>query len=99
MNENQIPVKGKYLEYKGKPLVREANTICYGNMTDKHILIMTILSEKTQGGHEVPDKVLVQVMNTDKSKPEPERIVKQDIKKSLFEAFDIGMIWLERAGV
>lgn len=99
MNENYTPVKGKYLDYKGKPLVREANTICYGNMTDKHIMILTILSQRQQGTHEIPDKVLVQILNTDKSKPEPERIIKQDIKKSLFDAFDIGMIWLERAGV
>jgi len=98
MNDNITSVKGKYLDYKGKPLVRESNTICYGNMTDSHILILTILSQKMQGTHEIPDQVLVQILSTDKSKPEPERIVKQDLKKSLFEAFDIGMIWLERAG-
>lgn len=99
MNDNKTIPKGNYLEYKGKPLVRESNTICYGSMTDKHIMLLTILSQRTQGKHEVPDKVLVQILNTDKSKPEHERIVKQDIKNSLFDAFDIGMIWLDRAGV
>ena len=32
--ENREKVGGKYLEYKGKPLVREGETICYGDMTD-----------------------------------------------------------------
>ena len=98
MADTQSTVKGKYLEYKGKPLVREANTICYGDMADPYILLLTILSERTQGAHSVPDRVLVQVLDTDQTKPEPERIVKQDVKKSLFDAFDLGMIWLERAG-
>ena len=31
-------VSGKYLEYKGKPLVREGDTICYGDKTDKCFL-------------------------------------------------------------
>ena len=30
MADTRKIVSGKYLEYKGKPLVREGNTICYG---------------------------------------------------------------------
>lgn len=43
-------VEGKYLEYKGKPLVREGDTICYGDMNDKCILILEILSYKNEDG-------------------------------------------------
>ncbi len=92
----ETTVKGKYLLYKGKPLVREGNTICYGNMDDEYILFMMIMSMKTEGGREVPDKVIVQILKTDTSLPAHERIEKQDIKNSLYEAFDIGTIWLER---
>ena len=47
MNEaERRKVSGKYLEYKGKPLVREGNTICYGDMAEKCILIMEIMSYK-----------------------------------------------------
>ena len=57
MAETRKTVSGKYLEYKGKPLVREGNTICYGDMTEKCILILEIMSYKTVDGHSVPDKI------------------------------------------
>ena len=43
-------VEGKYLIYKNRPLVREGNTICYGDMTDKCILILEIMSYKEENG-------------------------------------------------
>ena len=52
-------VTGKYLEYKGKPLVREGDTICYGDKTDKCILILEIMSYKKVGDIEIPDKVFM----------------------------------------
>ena len=39
-------LNGKYLMYKGKPLVREKNAICYGSMEDKYILFLIILTNK-----------------------------------------------------
>lgn len=92
MNE-KMSLDGKYLMYKGKPLVREKNLICYGNMTDKYYLSMLILTNKTVGSVEVPNNVLVQVLTTG----ENPRIIKQGNKNGLYEAFDIGTIWLERA--
>lgn len=86
----------KYLEYKGKALVRENDTICYGNMTDSHILFLMVMSYKETSGIKLPDKMLIQVISTNKNKPFHERIVKQGEKNGLFEAFDIGMIWLDR---
>ena len=92
MNE-KMSLDGKYLMYKGKPLVREKNLICYGNMTDKCYLSMLILTNKTVGSVEVPNNVLVQVLTTGKNP----KIIKQGTKNGLYEAFDIGTIWLERA--
>lgn len=89
-------VHGKYLEYKGKPLVRNENTICYGDMSDKYVLLLTIMNFKEVKGEQIPDKVLVQILKTDTSLPQYDRIEKQDMKDGLFEAFDIGIIWLER---
>ena len=48
--ETKPLVEGKYLEYLDKPLVREGNTICYGDMNDKCILILEIMSTKNVGG-------------------------------------------------
>ncbi|MBQ8746724.1 MAG: hypothetical protein IJZ08_02525 [Clostridia bacterium] len=89
-------VDGKYLMYKGRPLVRGENIICYGFMEDPYILQMTIMTTKEVGGKEVPDKILIQIVKTDATLSARERIVKQDMKSGLYEAFDLGIIWLER---
>ncbi len=90
--------KDKYLMYLGKPLVREKNALCYGDMTDKYILFMIILSTiKAEGtDYEVPDKILVQILSTDLSKPSHERMIKQFEKNGLYSAMDIGLIWLDK---
>ena len=61
--ETRAKVGGKYLEYKGKPLVREGDTICYGDMEDKCILILEIMSHKKTENGELPDKILIQVVD------------------------------------
>ena len=41
----------EYLEYKGKPLVRQDNEIIYGDMSDKFYIYMMIMTEKdTENG-------------------------------------------------
>ena len=55
-------VDGKFLMYKGLPLVREDNVICYGSMDDEYILQMIIMSTKNDGGESVPDKILIQIL-------------------------------------
>ena len=86
-------VEGKYLMYKGKPLVREGNTICYGDMNDKCILILEIMSYKEEAGNKVPDKIFVQVIDS----KDPTKIIKQGAKDGLYNAFSIGVIWLDHA--
>ena len=59
MNENikavfdGATVDGKFLMYKNRPLVREGNTIVYGNMDDKFILALTIMNEKEYMGKSI----------------------------------------------
>lgn len=89
-------VDGKFLMYRGRPLVRESNVICYGSMYEKYILQMIIMSTKESGDNVVPDKILLQLLNTDRTLPDHERIVKQDMKSGFYDAFEIGIIWLER---
>ena len=91
---NEAP---QFLEYKGKALVRQGDSFCYGNMSDKHILSLMIMAYKKVGEYQLPSKVLIQVLSTDPTKSFADRIVKQGDKDSLFDAFDIGMIWLNRA--
>ena len=89
--------KSKFLLYKGKPLVRCGKTIYYGNMSDKYVVMLQILSTKPFKDMEVPDRVLVQLMDTDPQVRIRDRIVKKTAKDGLYNAIDVGAIWLERA--
>ena len=86
-------VQGKFLEYLDKPLVREENTICYGDMNDKYILILEIMSYKDVDGKQLPGDVLIQVIDS----KDPTKIIKQGMKKGLHDAFSIGLVWLDIA--
>ena len=92
-NEQLNLVSGKYLEYKGKPLVREGDTICYGDMNEKCFLVLEIMSYKEVNGHSLPDKILIQIIDSKDST----KILKQGDKNGLHDAFSIGLVWLERA--
>ena len=86
-------VEGKYLMYKDRPLVREGDTICYGDMAEKYILIMEIFSYKQENEIKVPDTILIQVVESE----DQSKIVRQGQKNGLYEAFGYGLIWLEQA--
>lgn len=86
-----------FLMYKGKPLVRCGDTLYYGNMTDKYVVMLRVLSKRKQGDRELADKVSVQLMYTDADVRVRDRVVKSSEKQGLYNAMDIGSIWLERA--
>ncbi len=90
-NGIESTVKGEYLMYKGKPLVRDGQQICYGFMSDKYVLVLGIMSMKTENGREVPDNVLIQIQSTADKK-----VVKFGAKNGLYEAFEFGLAWLEQ---
>ena len=92
MEEKKL-LEGKYLMYKDKPLVREGDTICYGDMNEKCILVLEIMSYKTVGEEEIPDDVLIQIIDS----KDPTKIIKQGKKNGLNDAFSIGLVWLEMA--
>ena len=86
----------EFLMYKGKPLVRKGGTIYYGNMSDKYVVMLQILSTKKEGNLDIADRVMVQLLSTDDSLDIKDRIIKKSEKIGLYNAMDIGAIWLER---
>lgn len=86
-----------FLMYKGKPLVRCGDTLYYGNMTDKYVVMLRVLTTRKQGNMELADKVSVQLMYTDADVRVRDRVVKTSEKQGLYNAMDIGSVWLERA--
>ena len=91
-------VEGGYLMFHGKPLVRQGHMICYGNMQDKYVMMLMVLKNKEVviGGkkNQVPDKVIVQIMEKDANNPENRNLVKQFDKNGLHDAFMIGYNYL-----
>ena len=85
-----------FLTYKDKPLVRSGNEIYYGDMSESYVVKFEILSSKTVDGNEVADKVKVQLLKSDSQLDMKDRIEKETTKGSMFDALDVGFVWLER---
>ena len=88
---------GKTLMYKGRPLMRKDNIIYYGSMQDPYIIFIQISETKKVGDLAVASKVSVQLQRTDPNVRSRDRIVKSSEKNGLYQAMDVGAIWLERA--
>ena len=84
-------VNGSYLMYQGKPLIRQDNAYVWGDMNDKAVLFLVVLSNKIVDGNEVPDMVLIQVIST-----ETHQCLKDGQRNGLFAALDTGTVWLKR---
>lgn len=94
LHELEVPqVSGRYLMYKDRPLVREGDTICYGDLAEPYILVMEIMSYKEENGQNLPDTIIVQVVESE----DQNKIVRQGTKNGFYEAFGYGLIWLEQA--
>ncbi len=92
MADDKKKVEGKYLMYQGKPLVREENTIIYGDLNhDPCVLVLEIMSYQGEGEAKVPDTVLVQILDS----KDPNKIIKQGKQKGMHDAFEMGLIWLD----
>lgn len=89
--------KDEFLTYKGRPLVRNGDTLYYGNMFDPFVVMLQIKSKTMDGDMEVADKVSIQLISTDPNISPLKRIIKTSEKTGLYNAMDIGAIWLERA--
>lgn len=81
----------EFLEYKGKPLVRQGSEIIYGDMSDKYYIFMMIMTEKTSEGTSVPDKIMVQLFESS-----TKNLTNQKIVSGFKEAFEFADAWLDR---
>ncbi len=91
MAETRDMVKGDILYYKNKPLVREKDTICYGDFTEKCVLIFEIMSYVEKEGQKVPGKIFIQIIESESGK-----ILKQADKEGMYDAFTYGIFWYEK---
>ena len=81
----------EFLEYKGRPLVRQAKELFYGDMSENYYIYMLIMSEKETPGGVVPDKIMVQLLDC-----KTQALKDQKILGGFKEAFEYADAWLER---
>ena len=83
----------EFVEYKGRPIVRQGDDIYYGDLTDKYYVYMMIMGDKKspKSGEDIPGTIMVQLLDSETKKPE-----KQSITKGLAEALEFADAWLSR---
>lgn len=91
MADNRQQVKGNVLYYKNRPLVREKDTICYGDFSERCVLIFEIMSYVEKEGQKVPGKIFIQILESESGK-----ILKQADKEGMYDAFTYGIFWYEK---
>ena len=85
------------LTYKGRPLIRKDAIIYYGSMTDKYIIMLQVLSAEQKEGYSLSGHVSVQLQYTAPEISSKDRVVKSAERDGLYDAMELGSIWLERA--
>ena len=84
-----------FLTFKDKPLVRSGNTVYYGDMSERFVIKLEILTSHKEGDLEVADKIKVMLLRNNSE--HKENVVKSTEKIGMSEAMNFASIWLERA--
>ncbi len=88
--------KKKGLTFRGKPIYRSGNTIYYGNLEDRLILVMNIEETEKLADYEKSTKIVFHIQDNtgELGKGTNYRTGERD---NLYKAFDIGSWWLQDA--
>ena len=85
------------LFYKERPVVRRGNTLYYGFIDDDYIVKIVENETEEVEGISIGTKVTVQLTTNSTKLKGTERIIRQSKKDGLFDALDVGVVWLEEA--
>ncbi len=88
--------KSPFLMYKDKPLVRVDNTVYYGDLDGKYLIVMHIRNTANVAGRDIASDVLVELQENNAALGKG-RVVKKAERDGLYTAIDIGAFWLEEA--
>ena len=90
LNANGVG-NNEFLEYKGRPLVRQGDDIYYGDMSDKFYIYMMIMSEEETEHGTIPNRIMVQLLDSNTKSPKEQKIL-----TTFKDAFEFADAWLER---
>ena len=93
---NEKKTKDLFLNYRGKPLVRNKNTIYFGYMSEPYVAMLTIVSTDKQDDLDVANNVIIQIMSTDTTIDPSKVVVKRGEAKGIYEALHLSDLWLAK---
>ena len=83
----------EFLEYKGRPLVRQGDDIYYGDLSAEYHVYLMIMDEKdTPKGVKVPTTIMVQLLQKASTMPKKQIIC----TNGLPDALETAAAWLDR---
>ena len=85
------------LTYKGRPLMRKDSILYYGSLSDKYVIMLQVTSAEKKDGYSLSTRVVIQLQYTDPEISSKDRVVKTAERTTLYDAMELGSIWLERA--
>ena len=85
------------LSYTGHPLMRKDSIIYYGDMSQKYVIMLQVLSSEKKGDMKLSQRVSIQLQYTDPEISSKDRVLKSAERDGLYNAMDIASIWLDRA--
>ena len=86
------------MTYKSRTVARKDNTIWYGCNANPYVVMMQVENKTEQNGIETATSIRCFLMRTDTTNP-VERVVKQMVRTSLYDALDLADYWLRGYGI
>jgi len=83
----------EFLEYKGRPLVRQGDDIYYGDLSREYHVYLMVMDDKDVKGVKVPTTIMVQLRQKDSAIPKKQNLC----TNGLVDALEIAVAWLDRA--
>ena len=83
------------LIYREKPLLRDGNTLYYGDFNENFIVRFTILEQETVNDLDMAKKIVIELLEKNGDDIKSAKLTKKAERTSMWAALDIGIYWLE----
>ena len=83
------------LLYREKPLLRDGNTLYYGDFKENFIVRFTILESEKVNDLYMAKKVIIELLEKSGDDISTAKLTKKAERTSMWAALDIGIYWLE----
>lgn len=83
------------LIYREKPLLRDGNTLYFGDFSENFIVRFTILESEKVNDLDMAKKVVIELLEKNGDDISTAKLTKKAERTSMWAALDIGIYWLE----